>query len=298
MILDEAACDECGLCVAACPEGALTTRLPGPLLDARCETAFWACEPAAREPGEGVLPCLHAAPDQMLADLARRGIRQIRLFHHDCTACARRPLNPETLEKRLAAINAALPSRGLPAIAVSRTDEAIWQKHVAGLQETANRRSFFGRLLQRPVAVLLPSEENSATDNDATAIGTWLHGHGTGPLPAVPVVNFNRCTLCGACATLCGHQALRMHDLGETAMFGVTPEQCTGCNLCMDVCLDDAITIKKWYTPTANPMTALAKRTCVRCKHAFWQLAEKPAAGICPVCQKSGGKVPNRLVED
>ena len=284
--------------MAVCPEGALTAHFSVPLADTSREALFWICAPAAGEKGEGVLPCLHAAPDQMLSDLARRGIRRLRLVHGECASCSSHPRNGLTLEVRLSRLNAALQARGWESIAIERADVATWRKQSAERQEFANRRGFLGALIKRPGVILQPSTESGALRNDAAAIGSWLHCHGSGPLPSVPSVDFGRCTLCGACIALCAHQALLLRSSSEEAFFAVVPEHCTGCRLCVDVCADDAVAVGKWLTPPSLLGAALVKQVCGRCQNAFWQFAgKKESEAYCPVCRKTGGKIPNRLVE-
>ncbi len=294
---DTSTCDECGLCVAACPEGVLKTRLAEPLLDAAHQRAFWACEPAAGAPGSGVLPCLHAAPEQMLLTLPQRGIQHLYVLQNDCAACPRFPHTQHMLEQRLSLLNSALQSRGLPTITLVRTDAATWQRHVDGLQTRASRRGFFSALVKRPIDVLITSAEIGLSGNQAEATGIWLQTQGAGLLPATPVVDFSRCTLCGACASLCAHQAITLHDNGATARFTISPERCSACNLCVDVCLDNAISIRLWQR-SASTSTTLHKHSCSRCKNNFWHLEEPgEPAGACPTCRQSGGKRPNRVIE-
>jgi len=298
LVLDEAACNECGLCMAAGPEGALTAYFSAPLADSSRKAAFWACAPIAGEKGEGVLPCLHAASDQMLADLARRGIRRLQLAQGECASCPRYPRNGLTLEVRLSQINAALQARGLAPVVIERADAATWRKQSDRQQEFANRRGFLGALLKRPGAVLQPPANAGTSCNDATVVGAWLQHYGAGPLPSVPTVDFSRCTLCGACIALCAHQALLLRRSNEEAIFAVSPEHCTGCRLCVDVCADDAVAVGEWLTPPSPLGATLVKQICGRCQNAFWQFAErKERETFCPVCRKTGGKNPGRLVE-
>lgn len=296
--LDADACDDCGLCVVACPEGALAATISPPLQNPHTAEAFAACMRVAGAGGEGVLPCLHALADQQIVALARAGVQTLETAHADCAACPRLPSLQNRLETRLEAFNAASRQRGLPGIAIRYVESVEWRKHTAGLQATASRRRFFGKLLKHPVGALMPTHGNAATPRDAKAMGKWLRAQGAGPLPAVPVIDFRRCTLCSACVTLCGQQALRIHDFGIAALFSIVSEQCTGCQLCANICLEGAISVEYWREPEIY-QARLVKRTCNQCSHGFWEVSEAGEKAVCcPVCTQSGGKRPNRIVEE
>ncbi|MBG0788223.1 MAG: 4Fe-4S binding protein [Anaerolineaceae bacterium] len=55
---------------------------------------------------------------------------------------------------------------------------------------------------------------------------------------ALPIINKNLCTLCGACVIGCPEEALIMEKQGPTF---IQPEKCTYCVLCEEICPTDAI---------------------------------------------------------
>jgi len=296
--LDAAACDACGLCVAACPEGALATTLSHPLRDPSHARAFLACEPAFEAGGEGILPCLHAILDQQIVAMARAGVHTLVTADSGCVSCPRRPGDSARLETRLADFNGACRQRGLAGISIERIEVAEWKKRTVDFRVASSRRGFLSNLFSRPAVALLSSGGNAALARDAKSMGVWLEPQGKEVLPAVPVVDFQRCTLCGACVALCNHRALNIQDFGDTARFTIAAEQCTGCHLCQDICIDNAIIIAKWYEPIAHE-SMLSRRFCMRCSHHYWEFSEADEKAVCcPVCAQSGGKRPNRIIEE
>lgn len=55
---------------------------------------------------------------------------------------------------------------------------------------------------------------------------------------ALPIINKNLCTRCGACVTGCPERALIMEKQGPTY---IQSEKCTYCALCEEICPTDAI---------------------------------------------------------
>ena len=55
----------------------------------------------------------------------------------------------------------------------------------------------------------------------------------------LPKIDYERCTLCGACVTGCSQDALEMGPDGP--VFSV-PENCTYCTDCEALCAEGAIT--------------------------------------------------------
>ncbi|MGD9918943.1 MAG: NAD-dependent dihydropyrimidine dehydrogenase subunit PreA [Paenirhodobacter sp.] len=69
------------------------------------------------------------------------------------------------------------------------------------------------------------------------------------------VIDQNDCIKCGRCYAACedtSHQAIAM---GEDRSFTVKDEECVACNLCVDVCPVDCITMKELPLGTVDPRT-------------------------------------------
>lgn len=56
--------------------------------------------------------------------------------------------------------------------------------------------------------------------------------------PVPPIIDNNKCTLCGLCETSCVYGAMKVNDIAE-----VDKEKCRGCGLCASVCPTLAITL-------------------------------------------------------
>jgi ferredoxin len=146
--------------------------------------------------------------------------------------------------------------------------------------------------------------------------------------PVAPRIDPAACTGCDACVRLCPQQAVRLERVeaadpagdGERVDAGaawvpaerppgvererltegkrvtsglayrLTPSDCTGCGICVDVCADDAVHLEPW-APAAPIDVPLAEATCARCRVRFHRplidLAEGPAH--CPICARRTG---------
>jgi ferredoxin len=51
--------------------------------------------------------------------------------------------------------------------------------------------------------------------------------------PVVPQLNASACVGCGVCKTVCGYDAVRIHDRGAPSFQA---ENCDGCGLCVEMC--------------------------------------------------------------
>ena len=93
--IDVARCDGCGLCAAACPEGAIAAGFaPVSYRVGRIGVAFASCLPALTSvglpgTGEGVMPCLHVLSPAALLRLYQKGVRRLLLLRGDCDSCPR-----------------------------------------------------------------------------------------------------------------------------------------------------------------------------------------------------------------
>jgi ferredoxin len=77
-------------------------------------------------------------------------------------------------------------------------------------------------------------------------------------------------------------------------VYRITPGDCTGCGICVDVCADRAIRLEVW-PPVAPIFVALAEATCSRCRVRFHRpiIETRDGPARCPICAHRGG--PDRL---
>lgn len=88
----------------------------------------------------------------------------------------------------------------------------------------------------------------------------------------------NKCTLCKACFTFCSQEVFHLVD----SLLQIESDKCVNCTDCTDICLEDAIIIKKDIRKKRDlhePIHAMKCRDCGQPFHSFLPETEK-----CPIC--------------
>jgi ferredoxin len=301
---DDAACDDCGLCVVACPTEALT--LPAPALlritdapRAKVMQSSWlmACDHAALErqnssPSAGRIPCLYAfAPGWLWQQAGAQHIESIVATTGDCTKCPRGAAGADW-HRQWSAVSAAGPTHGPvhPAPTLQIVEPQTWQALAAVAatqQETMpGRRAFFRRL-----AVPTRNAADVATA-PLSSNRRWLTQQLAHPWPSArhrPLwavdLDETRCSACLDCTRLCPTQALR--GIGANAgghdreQFIVDMAHCIGCGLCVAVCDDMALRPARPEPSSGGTpphSLPLQKQVCSACGMSFYRLVRSPAA--------------------
>lgn len=285
LMIDIGQCDGCGVCVANCPEGALSQVGVSPEPYAGAPELSLSCERAESDAvGDWRLPCIHAVGLAWLVSMYRAGLRQIELDIGNCQTCDRR--DDEGLPHSVERLNTVLAQRKLPQIALgarptrpaaSGPDDLISRQDGPAL----SRRGFLRRMLSAP-----PISDFDESEATTKSLGDCLPPAREGDLALfVPEIDVHRCNGCDACVRVCCHDAL-ICEQGPSDAYRIAADACTGCGLCVDICDRDAISVSQ-DAVVSQTKIPLAVGNCKVCGVRF----HGPERGcdsdsLCQVCSR------------
>jgi Pyruvate/2-oxoacid:ferredoxin oxidoreductase delta subunit len=299
-------CDGCGLCAAACPEGAIAERFAPP----RCRVddsvvAFAACsETSIDHSCGGVLPCLHVLGVHALLALYQQGVRRLIVCRGDCDNCPRGFVT--RLQQHQEQVAALLSDRGHDPLDYQERPPNCWA-HELSAAKAQHARSGIGRRAflhgwmesAADAAVDLSSRDqigwrefvppghlapkalpsHGAADRRASAVAASAP-RGRLSLHA-PSIDAYRCNGCDACVHICPHDVIQV----ETEAYRMEPDGCTGCGMCADVCAAKALSLHR-LDPAPQTHLPLRRGRCIACGVGFHvpRVSAPEAAKTCPVC--------------
>lgn len=104
-----------------------------------------------------------------------------------------------------------------------------------------------------------------------------------------PQLNINTCNFCGACSKLCPTKAIEIIQEDEKKVITFTPNLCTHCHVCSDVCFFQGlswgqnITVGDFLDKTPLLLASAAQKTCENCEQEYYDLNDKN--NLCFLCR-------------
>jgi len=276
-------CTGCGVCIAACPQAAITNQTRVEVRDA---AANLICGKSASHGKDATVECIHSFGLEQLAKLNLRGVRKITVDTGDCSTCSSLPT--ETLQNYTSKFNRLMASHNLTELAVMVAHEKkdVQVRPTRREFDTVDpgKRRFLTALVSRPT--------KNDPDAHGMALSKLLSGNqgvaGDVLFPFVPVINEASCDGCGNCVEICQRGALTLvKDQDGEARYYVKSANCTDCGLCSDICPQDAITIYH-MVPADCSTIRLVTFNCHSCGVSFHEpVAEREEAQrYCHVCRR------------
>lgn len=229
-----AKCDNCGLCTARCPVGAIQSNTDydtGLSAVLKLSPPVLMCQKASAQG----FPCLGFINRRLLWALAEKQPLAIDSSRcHDC-----KPAVAQWLAGEITACNEALKNAGRPSIKLVKVKNAPPAPVAA-----VGRRSFFQTLFKTASQEALQLAKAQRKYQYAFDPVVWLEKQQVTPCRLFPGLAVTAdCSHCGLCINMCPENALAFKD--DKLTF--TPQKCTGCGLCASSCPAKAIRLLPEY---------------------------------------------------
>lgn len=256
--IDRHSCSGCLLCSTVCPSGALEQRADFSVSLAKLSTLP---EPVlgclgTQERSHANMACLGGLSEEHLIALYA-GTRQIQLDITTCSGCSNLGA-VNLLRERLADLEGKTGMALVGKIRlVEKTTESAFRREAIG------RRGFFkaltGSLLKETSALLQPTKapiqnKVSYTEKQLSQ-RSWIlekalaglsseEQQGITQLFKCEIERSDDCDGCAACSKVCPTGAMAETTNADVGTVAHDPLHCTGCGLCIEFCLNEALKFK------------------------------------------------------
>lgn len=306
IVIDSNACQDCGLCQPACPQGVFvheTYPIRYPSL--RPEHKGYACRETNPMDGSHRLPCLGMLDETELVTAAVQHTDGLELRFGHCASCAWKKGKDQALQQ----VRKAEEILQFMGISVSiRCHFAEERDSLTGRVQppSIHRRDFFymgwkwvAHRSKKQLAQKFNHRDNPAADirNKKSLpvrrkqLLAFVFAKGTHPdrqpLPSFSLskVIDSTCNHCRLCTETCPTGALAYETDEHTGTIQFAHYLCTDCNACLDVCPLQALAHASQSNSTANRLilNQLPLAACRNCGQHFPQISSGQEQ--CTICQ-------------
>lgn len=309
--LDQARCQNCGLCISACHTGAWVSESYKPidLLRVAIKQPAYsiACAPSGLA-ADAVVPCLGAVDAATIAYLGKRRIPLTLYGNGHCGECAH------------GAKGAAQLATNLDAAAQLRTageeENAPWAEVATPADGGAarpaplhtSRRQLFRRLVGRGVDALAAGgapPPKTAIPDKAIRAGAYASAERRELLQivcerkdgkpyrmqwheALPLMQLylqSGCTTCEACFRACPTGAIQIVENPDDWALTFQTDRCVACAVCLEVCQPRVLDAEAEFDcrpgQPARVLHSLVKQRCNRCDRFFVSPTPEQTCRVC-----------------